>query len=106
MIPKILYIVTHYGCNSSPSSMWIPRSKLFTNYQTAYDYFVKISPPLIDPYNAATQYVNNNEEQLDNQYIIIENRLQLSGYHDGEPGIYSKRPEGVVLAKIVSLSQL
>ena len=28
---QVVFIVTSYGCNSTPSDMWIPESKLFEN---------------------------------------------------------------------------
>ena len=99
MIYKIVYIVTHYGCNSTPSDMIIPKTKLFNNYQRAYKYFESCSPRLDDKYNKATAYVNKEDDFHDKEYIVIENRVQTAGYHDGETGIYAKRPYGAVIAK-------
>ena len=99
---KIVYIVTQYGCDSTPSAMWIPKSKLFNNYLEAYEYFVKCSPSLDDIDNKATQYVNRGEyENTDKEYIVIENRVEIAGYHDGDTGCCAKRPRGAVIAKII-----
>lgn len=99
-----VYIVTHYGCNSTPSDMWIPESKLFVNYEEAYAYFLKVSPSLYDEYNEADQFINpryNAEEDANKDYIVIENRVQTAGYHCGDGHTCAKRPEGAVIAKYV-----
>lgn len=98
MTHKNVYIVTVYGCDSTPSAMWIPQSKLFDNYSIAYEYFLKCSPPLDDLYNKATQYLNIDVDQ-DKEYIVIENRVQIAGYHYGDTGCCAKRPYGVVIAQ-------
>lgn len=102
MDKQIVFIVTHYGCNSSPSDMWIPRSTIFTNYDEAYSYFLTISPNLNDEQNKAEQFVNltYNHEDLTQENIIIENRVQLAGYCYGY-GDYAKRPYGVVIARSI-----
>lgn len=104
-----MYIVTIYGCNSTPSDMWIPQSKLFVNYQEAYSYFLEVSPSLTDEYNIAKQYINSEykedymglasqlSELLTEGYMVIENRVQIAGY---ENGFCAKRPCGAVIAKI------
>ena len=103
MDKQVVYIVTQYGCNSSPSDMWIPNNKIFTNYDDAYAYFLKVSPSLDDIWNEAEQYVNTKykNEDLTNDYVIIENRVQTSGYHSGERGNYAKRPAGAVIARSI-----
>jgi hypothetical protein len=93
-----MYIVTQYGCNSTPSDMWIPESKLFINYEEAYAYFLKVSPSLLDEYEEAEQFVNDKyktEEDANEEYIVIENRVQTSS---------AKRPEGAVIARIITRS--
>jgi hypothetical protein len=40
---QVVYIVTSYGCDSTPSDMWIPESKLFINYEEAYSSFKKVT---------------------------------------------------------------
>lgn len=97
---KFVYMVTWYGCNSTPSDLCIPETKLFSKYEEAYAYFLKISPSLDDKYNKAEQFIHNkyNEEDI-SDYINIETRVQVAGYHCGEPGICAKRPEGAVIAK-------
>jgi hypothetical protein len=98
----VLYIVTNYGCNSTPSDMWTPMSKLFTNYEEAYSYFLKASPDLDNQYNKADQFINNNykPEDMTKDYIVIENRVQIAGYHCGE-GDCAKRPEGALIARCI-----
>lgn len=96
MDKQIVYIVTHYGCNSTPSDMWTPVSKLFVKYDEAYAYFLKVSPSLDDKYNEAEQFVNpryKEEEEANKDYIFIENRVQIAGY--------AKRPEGAVIARSI-----
>jgi len=102
MDKQIVYIVTIYGCNSTPSDMWIPKSKLFVNYEDAYSYFLKVSPDLDNEENKAEQYINNkyNAEDISKDYIIIENRVQIAGYHDGY-GNCAKRPEGAVISRSI-----
>ncbi len=84
-----LFIVTHYGCNSSPSNMWTPSSKIFTDYKEAYTYFRDIAPELTDEDDL---YVNKSYDpmSMSYDYIVIENRCQSSDW---------KRPEGVVIAR-------
>lgn len=99
---QVVFIVIHYGCNSTPSDMWIPNSKIFINYDEAYSYFLNISPSLIDEENKAESYVNEkyNNEDITKEYVIIESRFQIAGYYDGN-GNCAKRPEGVVIAKSI-----
>lgn len=82
--------------------MWIPRSKTFTKYEEAYAYFLKVSPPLDDPYNIAEQVVNDRykEDDMTKDYVIIEHRVELAGYHCGDSH-YAKRPNGVVIARSI-----
>ena len=80
--------------------MWTPQTKLFINYEEAYNYFLKISPLLNDEENIAEQYINSkyNHDNLDDEYIVIENRVQTAGYLEGNENC-AKRPEGVVIAR-------
>ena len=98
---QVVYIVTKYGCNSAPSDMWIPVSKIFVNYEDAYAYFLKVSPDLDNEENIAEQYINNkyNSEDMTEDYIIIENRVQIAGY--GYEANRAKRPEGAVIARAI-----
>lgn len=84
-----LFVVTHYGCNSSPSDMWTPITKIFTDYKEAYMHFQDISPKLAEE---DTIYVNKSYDPKSPSYdyIIIENICQSCDW---------KRPEGVVLAR-------
>ncbi len=92
MDKQFVFIVTIYGCNSTPSDMWIPESKLFENYKDAYSYFLKVSPSLD---NETEHIINNNYnvEDITKDYIIIENRVQIAGY--------AKRPEGSVISRSI-----
>jgi hypothetical protein len=100
---QVVYIVTIYGCNSTPSDMWIPESKLFVNYEDAYSYFLKVAPSLDDEMNIAEQFVNENYNAADitKDYIVIENRVQIAGYHCGDGHCCAKRPEGAVIARSI-----
>lgn len=104
MEDKCFFIVTHYGCNSTPSDMWVPSSKLFTNYEEAYSYFLKVSPDLNNEENEQVEktvnsHYNHNYKYClkSREYVIIENRVQIAGYHDGDMSC-AKRPEGAVIA--------
>ena len=99
---QVIYIVTNYGCNSTPSDMWSPDSKLFVNYEEAYTYFLKVSPSLDDDSNIAEQFINNKykKENITDDYTIIETRVQIAGYHSGN-GNCAKRPEGSLIARSV-----
>jgi hypothetical protein len=97
---QVVYMVTYYGCNSTPSDLISPITKLFSTYEEAYPYFLKISPCLEDEENKAEQFRNNNYEKEDIQkYINIETRVQLAGYHCGEGAVRAKRPYGAVIAR-------
>ena len=99
---QVLYIVTHYGCNSTPSHMWTPNSKIFVNYEHAYAYFLKVAPDLNDECNKAVQFINDkyNAEDMTEDYIVIENRVQIEGYHSGKFNC-AKRPQGAVISKSI-----
>ncbi len=97
-----VFIVTEYGCNSSPSDMWTPSSKLFSNYAEAYEYFLIVSPPIdrkCEYYEEANQYVNRayDPNSTNNGYIVIEDRCQ--SYRGYEELCYAKRPYGAVIAR-------
>lgn len=99
---QLIYIVAEYGCNSTPSIMWCPTSKLFVNYEEAYDYFLKVVPSFDDEYNNAEQFINNKykKENITDDYIIIENRVQIAEYHSRD-GNCARRPEGALIARSV-----
>jgi hypothetical protein len=97
---QVVYIVTRYGCNSTPSDLWTPITKLFSNYEEAYAYFLKVSPSLDNEDCKARQFRNNKYEEEDiNKCGNIEVRVQIAGYHSGHEDICAKRPEGVVIAR-------
>jgi len=96
-----IFIVTEYGCNSSPSAMWTPHSKLFPDYDSAYNYFITVSPSIDETdryYETATHYINRNFDPTNTSaaYIVIENRCQTG--EDGETNC-AKRPRGAVIAR-------
>jgi len=110
MTSKFFYVVTEYGCNSTPSHLWTPRSRFFTDYKEAYKYFLGVIPRLFDKENIVDHYINPNfqleEKELEDalsikneKYLIIENVVQKAGYHSGEPNC-AKRPCGAVIARI------
>ena len=100
-----VFIVTSYGCNSTPSDLWVPHSKIFTKYDEAYAYFLKESPPLDDEDNRAEQVINDTykENDMTKDYVIMEYRVELAGYHSGDrdSGNYAKRPQGAVIARSI-----
>ena len=107
---EVLYVVTHYGCNSTPSEMWPPETDVFTDYEKAYKKFLRISPCLKDEDNRAERTVHTEDihnvkkegytEGYTEGYRLIESRVQVPGYYDGD-GTCAKRPEGAVIARLV-----
>jgi hypothetical protein len=64
-----------------------------------------MSPPLDDEYNRAEQVIHNiykeeTQDDMTKDYVIIENRVELAGYHCGD-GRYAKRPQGAVIARSI-----
>ena len=99
---EYIYVVTEYGCNSGAHCMWPPRSKVFTSYNVAYEFFSKVAPRMNDPDNRAKRSGLSSEEyraycEAQKEYIIIEERVQTPGYLDGD-GTCAKRPQGAVFA--------
>lgn len=96
-----IFIVTEYGCNSSPSDMWTPSNKLFSNYEEAYEYFLKVSPTIDREcayYQEADQHVNSSyDPNSTDVYIFIESRCQTC--HGDKDTSYAKRPYGAVIAR-------
>lgn len=95
----LAFIVTHYGCNSSPSAMWTPRTRLFMDYTEAYEYFISVAPSIDNTdryYDEAVQYINGKYDSSETsaEYIVIEDRCQM-GADDGG----AKRPFGAVIAR-------
>ena len=84
-----LFVVTRYSCNSTPSDMCTPITKIFTDYKEAHTHFLDVCPQTRD---GDTTYANKSYDPKNPSYdyIIIENRCQSSDW---------KRPEGVVLAR-------
>jgi hypothetical protein len=101
----IVFIVTEYACNSSPSDMVTPTSKLFTDYAEAYEYFLKVSPPIdrsLAYYQELNQRVNSayDPNSGNNGYIVIESRCQTC-VGDKRDTSYAKRPYGAVIARYI-----
>lgn len=94
MSHKVLFIVTVYGCNSTPSDMWIPKSNIFTNYEEAYEYFLKVSLRLYDEDYEVFKFINSQykEDDMTDDYVIIENIVQSYDM---------KRPEGAVISRCI-----
>lgn len=119
---KIVFVVTRFGCNSTPNHLWTPIVKVFDNYEQAYNYFKLIAPRLDDPYNIATQYINKKRDEYINNLnndlfnlrddligeynIVLESIIQKSKYLDdtNDLGNYAKRPEGVSITINLILS--
>ena len=100
---EVLYIVTQYGCNSTPSEMRPPETDVFTDYEKAYKRFLGVSPDLDDEDNRAERTVHTidiGKEKIVEGYTLIESRVQVPGYYDGD-GSCAKRPEGAVIARLV-----
>ena len=98
-----IFIVTEYACNSSPSDMVTPTSKLFTNYEEAYEHFLKVSPPIdrsLGYYQEVDQRFNSSYDPNsgNNGYIVIESRCQTC-VRDNKDTSYAKRPYGAVIAR-------
>ncbi len=102
-IDDCFYVVTHYGCNSTPSDLWTPQTNLFKNFNDAYEYFLKVSPDLNNKDNYAEQSIPKfDSSKINEKYAVIEVRVQTAGYpyYNKEDDVsYAKRPEGVVLAR-------
>jgi len=80
-----VYVVTVFGCDSSPSSMWVPTTKIFTDKSKAYEYYHMVAPIYPD---------------IDNMSSHIE-------FEEGEAiiqhGDYAKRPNGAKI-EVLQLS--
>lgn len=100
-----IFIVTEYACNSSPSDMVTPTSKLFADYAEAYEHFLKVSPPIdrsLAYYQEANQCINSSYDpnSSNNGYIVIESRCQTC-VKDKRDTSYAKRPHGAVIARYI-----
>jgi hypothetical protein len=70
-------------------------------YDEAYAYFLKMSPPLDDEDNRAEQVIHDTcEDDMMRDYVVMEHRVELAGYHCGD-GHYAKRPRGAVIARSI-----
>jgi hypothetical protein len=101
-----IYIVTYYGCDSTPISLVTPESKLFKIFRDAHEYFLQISPDVNDGDNYAGKYISKfDSSKINEKYSIIEVRVQTDCYHidyDNDYDIlYSKRPSGAVFARCI-----
>ena len=75
-----VYIVTHYGYNSTPGDIYTPTTSLFTSFPEAYDHFdfasQRISLGIRNKEDGATQFINPNFDPNSTtpDYIVIEDR--------------------------------
>lgn len=84
-----VYIVTIYGFSDCPSELlWVPQSKLFNDFNKAYQYFLLNSPKLNIQSESKISIFNPKDDKYD-KYFIIENRIETT----------SKKPYGAVLAR-------
>jgi len=98
------YIVTRYGCGDTANELLTPESKLFTNFDKAYKYFLDSSPELVGGYKT-TRYVDIDFDKYNTriqrgEYIIIESRVQIAGYYDEERNC-ARSPYGVVIIRCI-----
>jgi hypothetical protein len=103
-----VYTVVHFGCNSTPNDMWIPRTRLFTDKDQAYTYYRSICPPYDE------DWWNDDDDDEDDYYekayrCNLDNGgeciIQDWGYHEGYPN-RAKRPYGALITvNKVSLPQ-
>jgi hypothetical protein len=100
---QVVYVVTEYGCNSTPNDMLVPVSKIFVNYEAAYAYFLKMSPLLDDKDNEAKQFINSRykNDVISNDSIMIEARVHVARAYCREGYYPAKRPIGVVISRNV-----
>ena len=82
-----VYVVTSFGCNSTPSDMYPPTTWVFTDRDKAYKLYYDKAPPLDDMDNEAEVYTTTTGECI----------IQLAGYPD--EGNRAKRPYGVSISK-------
>ena len=74
-----IYIVTHYGCDSSHNDMWVPSSWAFTKKEDAQAKF----------------------NQLAKEFRMYPNRLKTDEEEDVcQDGDLVKRPEGVSMSRV------
>jgi len=90
-----IYSVVLFGCNSSPSDMWIPNTHIFYDKEEAYTFYHKNAPPLNDTYKRASHYTGSKTGDY------LEAIVQDPGFHENEEDCYAKRPEGAVISKHV-----
>ena len=96
-----LYTVVHFGCNSTPSDMWIPRTRVFTDKDQAYKYYHSICPP----YNPDKDNDDDDEDDDEDDYeksrlYKLDNGgeciMQVWGYSEGCAN-RAKRPYGALI---------
>lgn len=90
-----IYSVVLFGCNSSPSDMWIPMTYIFYDKEEAYTFYHKNAPSLNDKYKRASHYTGSKTGDY------LEAIVQDPGFHYNEEDCYAKRPEGAVISKHV-----
>jgi hypothetical protein len=81
--------------------MWQPSCRFFTTYDEAYELFERLAPDLGDRNNEAIQEIAPKYKGYDHpSYTVLEIRRQLGGYHEEAPN-RAKRPEAVLIARIL-----
>jgi nitrate reductase alpha subunit len=108
----VMYIVTHFGCNSTPGSLWTPKSWVFDNYPKAYEKYLEICPDAADMNNYTRTYeFTFTPEDLNKSHWPIANCIQEAGYPrvdtlaDGTRISYAKRPYGASIIRCILNSQ-
>jgi len=103
----VYYIVTIFGCNSTPNDMWYPETYGFTEFTKAYEYYLKRMPNVNDLTNYAVRYIPTFEvAKLHQPSMIIDTCKQEAGYpslnmkDDGTIISFAKRPYGAVLSRV------
>jgi len=81
-----VYVVTLFGCNSTPNEMYAPTTVVFSDRQTAYQHYRRHAPSLNDVYNRAERTTFESGECI----------IQLCGYPQMDR---AKRPFGVSISK-------
>jgi hypothetical protein len=82
-----VYVVTEFGCNSTPSDMYPPSTWVFTDREKAYQCYHDHAPSLTDIENMAERTILKSGECI----------IQLCGYPYEDNR--AKRPYGVSITK-------
>lgn len=84
-----VYVVIRFGCNSTPSDLWVPDIWVYHSYNEAYNKYLDVRPDPTDKDNIATvRHLGNGNESC----------IQDPGYYEGY-GNFAKRPFGAKIEK-------